>query len=49
MLLLAPDTSVKAVAEQLNFSNEFNFSRFFKRMSGISPQDYIRNHAYRAE
>lgn len=45
MLLLAPDASVKSVADRLNFSSEFNFSRFFKRMSGISPQDYARARA----
>ena len=45
-LLLAPDATVKTVADKLNFSSEFNFSRFFKRMSGISPHDFCRRSSY---
>ena len=40
VLLLAPGASVKSVAEELRFSTEFNFSRFFKRLSGLSPNAY---------
>lgn len=40
IMLLSPDETVKSVADKLNFSSEFYFSRFFKRISGISPKDY---------
>ena len=39
-MLLDPSESVKTVAEKLNFSSEFYFSKFFKRLSGISPRAY---------
>lgn len=44
-LLLDPGATVKSVAAELKFSSEFYFSRFFKRLSGISPLEY-RNNAY---
>jgi AraC-like DNA-binding protein len=40
MLLLDPGLSIKQVAEQMNFSSEFYFSHFFKKMKGVSPRDY---------
>ena len=42
-LLSDPSTSVKAVAATLDFSSEFNFSRFFKRLIGLSPRTYRRS------
>ncbi|MFM7100286.1 MAG: AraC family transcriptional regulator [Verrucomicrobiota bacterium] len=39
-LLLDPGLSIKQVAEQMNFSSEFYFSHFFKKLRGISPRDY---------
>ncbi len=39
-LLRSPDESVKSVAEKLQFSDEFYFSRFFKRLSGVCPKEY---------
>jgi len=36
-ILHTPDITVKEAAEVLKFSSEFNFSRFFKRLSGIAP------------
>ena len=36
-LLSDPRLSVKEAAYRLNFSTEFNFSRFVKRRSGFSP------------
>jgi len=32
--------SVAQVADQLNFSDQFFFSKFFKRHTGLSPKDY---------
>lgn len=34
--------SVKEIAEQLNFENQFHFSRFFKQSVGNSPTEYRR-------
>lgn len=36
-LLKDPDKTVKEIAEELGFSSEFNFSRFIRQCSGISP------------
>lgn len=40
MLLADPGLSIKQVAEQMDFSSEFYFSHFFKRLKGMSPRDY---------
>lgn len=32
--------SVKEIAAQLHFENQFHFSRFFKQYSGLSPTEY---------
>lgn len=39
-MLLDPEESVKSVADSLNFSSEFYFSKFFKRLSGFSPREF---------
>ena len=36
-MLSNPGRTVKDVAYELEFSNEFNFSRFVKRLTGLSP------------
>ena len=36
-MLSDPGRTVKDVAYELEFSNEFNFSRFVKRLTGLSP------------
>jgi AraC-like DNA-binding protein len=38
--LLTRQSSVKDIAEKYHFSSEFYFSRFFKRLTGISPSEY---------
>jgi AraC-like DNA-binding protein len=40
LLLLDPGFSVKQVAEQMDFSSEFYFSHFFKKLKGMSPRHY---------
>ncbi|HRZ47438.1 MAG TPA: helix-turn-helix transcriptional regulator [Candidatus Paceibacterota bacterium] len=40
LLLSDPGLSVKQVTEQMNFSSEFYFSHFFKKLQGVSPRDY---------
>lgn len=39
-MLNDPSQNVKTVADALKFSSEFNFSRFFKRISGLSPAHF---------
>jgi AraC-like DNA-binding protein len=36
-LLLFPKNSVRKVSEKLGFSDQFAFSRFFKRVTGTNP------------
>lgn len=38
--LANPRETVKSIAEELGFANEFYFSRFFKKMSGMPPSHY---------
>jgi len=33
---------VRQIAEKLNFSDQYSFSKFFKRLTGMSPSKYIR-------
>ncbi len=39
-LLAGTELSVREVSDQLNFCNEFYFSRFFRRHLGCSPREY---------
>jgi AraC-like DNA-binding protein len=45
LLLSDPGLSIKQVAEQMNFSSEFYFSHFFKKLKGVSPRAYRENKA----
>jgi len=38
--LLLTDMSIKEIAYSLKFSDEFNFSHFFKKHAGMSPRDF---------
>jgi AraC-like DNA-binding protein len=40
MLLSDPGLTIKQIAEQMNFSSEFYFSHFFKKLKGLSPRAY---------
>lgn len=40
ILLQQPEISIQQIAEQLNFSDQSAFGKFFKRNSGISPREY---------
>jgi len=40
VLLKNPDLSIKQIAEELNFSDQFFFSKYFKNFTGISPSQY---------
>ena len=48
-LLLMPEMSVKLTAARLNFSSEFYFSHFFKRLSGVLPKKYRETHLFSAQ
>lgn len=39
-LLTATNFSIKEIARRLEFSNEYNFSRFFKRINHCAPRAY---------
>ena len=39
-LLTSTDLSVQRIAEQLNFSNEAYFYHYFKKQTGLSPNQY---------
>jgi len=39
-LLLNTNLKVKEVADKLRFTNEFYFSRFFRKLNGVAPSDY---------
>ncbi|MNN93050.1 HTH-type transcriptional activator Btr [compost metagenome] len=39
-LLLEGDMKIKDVAQTLGYSDEFYFSRLFKKMEGLSPSEF---------
>lgn len=43
ILLKAPQTTVQQVADQLHFSDQSTFGKFFKKHMGISPMEYRRS------
>lgn len=43
-LLQHTDQTVVQIAEQLHFADHASFSRFFKRLKGISPKEYRNGH-----
>ncbi|HBE04500.1 MAG: hypothetical protein A2096_16485 [Spirochaetes bacterium GWF1_41_5] len=42
-MLLETDLDIKKIAEKSGFPDPFYFSRFFRRMSGVSPSGYRKN------
>ena len=42
MLLENPDLTVSQISEELNFSDQSFFGKFFKRNTGFSPSEYRR-------
>ncbi|MBE6367216.1 MAG: helix-turn-helix transcriptional regulator [Lentisphaerae bacterium] len=45
-MLRLPNTSIRQVAEKLNFSSEYYFSYFFKKNTGQSPSDFQRQSTF---
>jgi AraC family transcriptional regulator, transcriptional activator of pobA len=39
-LLKNASLSIAQIAEELHFSDQFSFSKFFKRESGLTPSEY---------
>lgn len=46
-LLDSPDLSIKEISEQLYFSDQSAFGKFFKKRSGISPVDFRKKRQIR--
>ena len=40
--LVEGEDSIKQIAEQVGYSDQFHFSRDFKRSTGIPPTEYRR-------
>ncbi|MGV8826705.1 MAG: helix-turn-helix domain-containing protein [Breznakibacter sp.] len=40
ILLANPDININKTAQELGFSDQYAFSKFFKRMTGITPSDF---------
>lgn len=45
ILLSDSELSIKQVSEKMDFSSEFYFSHFFKKLKGVSPRAYRENKA----
>ena len=45
-LLIEGNKKVKEVAYELGYTNEFYFSRMFKRVEGLSPKEYYSKNVY---
>ena len=42
--MLVTGYALKEIADATGFANAFHLSRTFKRLEGLSPRDYLRNH-----
>ena len=42
--MMDQNLSIKEISMELQFSNEFSFSRFFKRLTGESPRNWKKHH-----
>ena len=42
-VLYTNDTNIKAISEMYNFPNQSFFGRYFKRVAGMSPNDYLKS------
>lgn len=43
-LLLTTDRTISEIAEELNFSDAYYFSRFFKKFETVPPKEYRKRH-----
>ncbi|MEY4387545.1 MAG: hypothetical protein RLY20_2828 [Verrucomicrobiota bacterium] len=44
-LLLQSEGTTKEIAQKLKFADEYHFSRFFKRLNGVSPRPFRLKHS----
>jgi AraC-like DNA-binding protein len=44
-LLVQTEATTKEIAQRLKFADEYHFSRFFKRLNGVSPRPFRLNHS----
>jgi AraC-like DNA-binding protein len=44
--LLVTDQNIRQISIQYNFSDEFYFSRFFKKYTGMSPKDFRKKNRF---
>jgi AraC-like DNA-binding protein len=44
VLLDYPGTTIGNIADELNFQNQFHFSRFFKKYTQLTPSEYRNGH-----
>lgn len=45
LLLADKDLKIGTISEMLNFSDQFSFSKFFKRMTSLSPMAYLARYS----
>lgn len=43
-LLCRSNLTIKEIAQKLGYCNQFYFANEFRRMTGVSPRDFRRNH-----
>lgn len=46
MLIESPDSPIGEIADALGFSDQFFFSRQFKKYKGVSPTEYVKRHHF---
>jgi Response regulator containing CheY-like receiver domain and AraC-type DNA-binding domain len=46
MLLESPESSIGEVAEAMGFSDQFQFSKMFRKYRGASPSEFVKRHKY---
>lgn len=49
LLLERRDKSIKQIAAELNFPEQFTFRKYFKQYTGMSPKAYRNSHAQKAD
>jgi AraC family transcriptional activator of pobA len=45
-LLVNANTSISSIADELNFNDNSYFSKFFKKQTGLTPEEFRKTHAW---
>ena len=45
-LLRTPKLSIQEISDELNFSDQASFGKFFKKHTGVSPKKYRQENAF---